>query len=283
MPYITTNDGAKLFFEERGVGRSLVFIGGWCMSTWWWRYQLEGLSEGFRCIAYDPRAYGRSTKVRHGHRMARHARDLFDLLGALDIADVIAIGWSTGAATLLAYSDVFCDERLGGLVLVDQSPCNVNRDDWEWGFGTGAEATGFIEAIAADHRSAAGELVDLMFVEPVAAGEREVMVEEIIKTPAAAASELERDDLHQDWRDVLPRIRVPTLVIAGAQSKVFPTAGVRYMADRIPNARFASFEHSGHCPFIEERERFNEEIRDFARPTASERREQHGAQETGPR
>lgn len=263
MAYITTNDGAELFYETRGSGQALVFVGGWCMSTFWWQNQLESLSDTFQCVAYDPRAYGRSSKVDYGHRIARHARDLYDVLIGLDLSGVIAVGWSTGAAMLLAYSEAFRDERLSAIVLVEQSPCNVNRDDWEWGFGSRADADAFIEGIAADHRTAASELVDAMFTEPVSSAERELMIQEITKMPAHAAAELERDDFNQDWRDVLPRIRVPALVVAGAQSRIFPNAGLKYMADRIPVAQFVTFARSGHCPFMEEPERFNLVIRGF--------------------
>ena len=144
-------------------------------------------------------------------------------------------------------------------------PCNLRRPGWRWGFGNRAEANAFIRAIKADHGAAAGDLVDVMFHTPPTPDTREAMIAEIVKTPAAAAAELERDDLHQDWRDVLENVPLPTLVCAGAHSQVFPNEALRFLAARIPKADLVVFEDSGHCPFIEEHDRFNQVVREFAR------------------
>jgi non-heme chloroperoxidase len=50
MPMITTNDGAGLYYEDRGRGRPIVFVNGWCMTTRFWHRQVDGLSSDFRCI-----------------------------------------------------------------------------------------------------------------------------------------------------------------------------------------------------------------------------------------
>jgi non-heme chloroperoxidase len=264
MPTITTNDGAGLYCEEHGRGRPIVFVNGWCMTTRFWQGQVEGLSGEFRCITYDPRDFGRSEKVLRGRRMARYARDLYDVMVALDAADAIVVGWSTGGAIALSYADLFVDERVAGFVIVDQSPCNRTTADWPWGCGTAAENDEFIRRAATDHSGVGAELIRYMFAVPPAPEDAAWMLAEVLATPAESAAELERDDFHQDWRDVLPRIAVPTLVVTGAHSKIFPTGASRYIAEHVPGARLEIFPQSGHVPFIEERERFNDLLRGFA-------------------
>lgn len=103
MPTMTTSDGAGIHYTDSGTdGPPVLFVGGWCMSTPWWREQTRALGGEYRAIAMDPRAYGESEKMRHGHRMARHAADVRDLLRALDLEAVTAVGWSSGANELLA-------------------------------------------------------------------------------------------------------------------------------------------------------------------------------------
>jgi non-heme chloroperoxidase len=264
MPMLRTNDAAGLYYAERGAGRPIVFVNGWCMTTRFWQGQVDDLAPDFRCITYDPRDFGRSEKVLRGRRMARYARDLYDVLTTLDADDAIVVGWSTGGAIAMAYADLFCDERLAGLVIVDQSPCNLMRPDWQWGFGTDTENAAFIELAATDHAAVGAELINDMFAVPPSPEDAAWMLAEVLQTPASSASELERDDFHQDWRDVLPQIRVPTLVVTGAHSKIFRAESIAYLAEHIPGARLEIFPESGHVPFMEECERFNAVLREFA-------------------
>ena len=265
MPYLTTNDGAEIYYEERGRrgdGPSLVFIPGLSMSTPWFRNQLDDLADAFHCVAYDPRAHGRSSKVDHGHRMARYGRDLYDVLTALDIRDAIAVGWSYGGMTLLSYAELFCCERLAGIVIIDEAARETNGEDWEWGWGTAEENAEFLQGILDDHRTSASQLVDAIFHHPVEAAVREEMVAGMLETPSRAAFGITRDGVHQDFRDVLPHVTVPTIVAAGAYGS-FPAEAHRYTVSRIPDAELVVFEDSGHCPFIEEADKFNAMIRDF--------------------
>jgi pimeloyl-ACP methyl ester carboxylesterase len=265
MPTVTTNDGAGLYYEDHGSGRPLVFVNGWCMTTRFWQGQVDDLASEFRCITYDPRDFGQSEKVQRGRRMARYARDLYDLMVALDASDAVVVGWSTGGAIALCYADLFAGERLAGMVVVDQSPCNRSQPGWPWGFGTAEQCEEFIRLAAADLPAVGADLIRDMFAEPPPAEVAEWMLAEVLKTPPDTASEIERDDFQQDWRDVLPQIAVPTLVVTGAHSKIFPSEAIRYLAGQIPGARLEVFPNSGHVPFIEERDRFNEVLRGFVR------------------
>ena len=59
------------------------------------------------------------------------------------------------------------------------------------------------------------------------------------------------------------RSRLPVLVCVGRQSKVFPWQGSAYVGEHIAGAKTVFFEHSGHMPFYEEPEKFNQAVREF--------------------
>lgn len=260
---VTTSDGARLHYVEAGRGRPLLLVGGWCMSTPWWEGQLRGLSDEFRVVALDPRAYGESEDVVHGHRMARHAADVRDVVSALDLDGAVAVGWSLGANVLLSHWELFGSAGLSGLVHVDQTPSCINTDEWDLGFGTQEEARAFLEAFAADQRAGAELLVRLCLTAEPDPTFVDTMVAELLKTPAQAALTLEYDHIWSDWRDVVPLVDVPVLVVTGARSKLFPPDSGAWLAEHLPKATRVVFEDSGHCPFLEETERFNEVVRAF--------------------
>lgn len=263
--FVTTSDGARLHYVEAGTGKPLLLVGGWCMSTPWWTRQLQGLNDEFRVVALDSRAYGESDNVVHGHRMARHAADVRDVVGALDLNGAVAIGWSLGANVLLSHWELFGGAGLSGLVHVDQTPYCLNTDDWNLGFGTEEEARAFLEAFAADQRAGAENLVRLCLTAEPEPTFLKTMVEELLKTPVEAALALEHDHIWSDWRDVAPLVDLPVLVVTGALSKLFPPDSGAWLAEHLPKGTQVLLKASGHCPFLEDTEKFNDAVREFVR------------------
>jgi len=66
-----------------------------------------------------------------------------------------------------------------------------------------------------------------------------------------------------DISERIKNIIVPTLVIAGVFDWVCTPLASRFIAEQIPYAKFVLFENSGHMPFIEEPERFNDLVVNF--------------------
>ena len=66
-----------------------------------------------------------------------------------------------------------------------------------------------------------------------------------------------------DVRDILPSIRVPTLILHRTGDQVAPIEGARLMAEQIPDARLVEFEGSDHVPFTGDFEPILDEIEEF--------------------
>jgi peroxiredoxin len=263
VPTLTTNDGVGLNYVERGTGPPLVIVPGWGMSTRWFERQLDGLSDRARVIVYDPRGQGDSDKVAHGQRMARLARDLEDLLAELELEGVTLLGWSLGVSTVLAYVDVFGTDRLEKVVLVCGGPRLIKSDGWELGF-TDLEGTiAWRALVESDFDTAARSVVPQFFAEPPSEEDLAWMIAETTKCHPAGMGAITWNVLNQDYRDVPAKIDRPTLVVAGRHDHVIPFANGPWLAERIPGAELAVLEHSAHCPFLEEPDRFNAEIARF--------------------
>ena len=64
MSFVTTSDGAQIFYKDWGVGQPVVFSHGWPLNADSWEAQMLFLaSNGFRCIAHDRRGHGRSSQL----------------------------------------------------------------------------------------------------------------------------------------------------------------------------------------------------------------------------
>lgn len=263
MPKVVTNDGVALHYEDRGQGRPLLIVPGWGMSTRWFDGQLDALSDRMRVVVFDPRGQGESDKVSRGQRMARLARDIADVIAGLALEDLVLMGWSLGVSAVLAYIDVYGTEGLAKVVLVDGGTKLINEPGWDLGFVDLEGAAAWRGLVESDLEGAAAQVVPQFFAQPRSASEMEWMAAEVVKCDQAGLGRITWNVLNQDYRDVPEKLDVPTLVVAGSHDVVIPAANAAWMTERIPGARLTMFEHSSHCPFIEEPDRFNEEIAAF--------------------
>lgn len=262
MAYLECN-GADLYVEDYGEGRPIVFVHGVMTSLRFFEPQLADLSNDYRTVAFDCRGHGRSEKTELGHTVAQYARDLHVLLERLDLDDVVLVGWSMGVLVSWDYVEQFGTERLAGLVDVDMEPSRFQWDDYDHGL---TDVDGLVETLGlvqADRTSIVERLTDQLFAEPPTPETRAVVFDEVSRTPAPIKSAILFDALTRDYRAVLPEVDVPTLVCAGVDEKRGTVAAVKQVAELVPDARFERFEHSGHCPMLEEPDRFNAVLEGF--------------------
>jgi pimeloyl-ACP methyl ester carboxylesterase len=102
-----------------------------------------------------------------------------------------------------------------------------------------------------------------MFKNPPSEEHANLVLGETLRLPASVAGAIFFDQTVQDYRDVLPEVDVPALVCTGADEKLVAVETQQYIVDHAPNARLVVFRESGHCPFLEEPDRFNDELDAF--------------------
>jgi microsomal epoxide hydrolase len=119
--YFQTSDGVRLHYVDAGRGRTIVMVPGWTMPAWIFDKQIAAFSARYRVIAFDPRSQGDSEVASSGHDPWRRGQDISELLDQLGPQPVVLIGWSLGVLDSLAYVSAYGDNRLAGVVLVDNS------------------------------------------------------------------------------------------------------------------------------------------------------------------
>jgi pimeloyl-ACP methyl ester carboxylesterase len=117
--FVRTRDGVDLFVRDWGVGRPIVFLAGWSLSSDAWAYQMTPLSRrGFRCIAYDRRAHGRSGDPGRGFDFDTLADDLADVLEALDVRAACVVAHSFASGEVVRHLSRHGDARIARVVLL---------------------------------------------------------------------------------------------------------------------------------------------------------------------
>ena len=119
---VTTSDGVRLYYLAAGSGKPILMIPGWSQTAEQFKHQITGLSDRYRVIAVDMRGHGESDKPEFGFKISRLAKDVHDMIHALDLDEVNILGHSMGCSVIWNYYDLFGPERLSKLLLIDQMP-----------------------------------------------------------------------------------------------------------------------------------------------------------------
>jgi 3-oxoadipate enol-lactonase len=251
--------GVSLAVDAAGDGPAVLFIHGFPLDRNLWR-PLASMLTGWRRIVPDLRGMGESDGPESGYSMAEYADDLAALLETLRVERALVCGLSMGgyiAFELLRRHP----GRVQGLVLMttraaaDDAAGRARRD----------------AMIARVRRDGTGFLGEEMVPKLLAATTLKTMPEVVRQVTAMAvgsppdgivgALTAMRD--RADSTPLLPRIALPTLVVAGSDDQLIPAAEARVMASAIPDAHFALIPSAGHLAPIEQAVNTGRVVREF--------------------
>lgn len=262
MAFFKTNDGASIHYEVTGAGKPLVMLHGWDQSAKAFCENIPVLSKKYQVVSVDLRGHGESENVTYGYRISRLAFDVKQLLDSLDLKDVTLLGWSMGCSVVWSYWDLFRAERLSKLILVDEPPlCLINSSNPD-GFSDNPNLENLKQSILDDTVTATKGFVDMMIITPEGKAKYfDQTLEESLKLPPQQCTHLLLNHVYTDWRDVIPTITIPTLVIAAKNSHV-KVSNNEWTHEHIPGSQLKVFE-TAHMMFMEEPEAFNQAVEEF--------------------
>ena len=265
LPHFTARDGSCLYYRDEGAGRPVVLLHGMMAHGGFFDKQ-RALAADFRLVTVDLRGHGLSRGDGAGGSVEKLAEDVAELARSLDLQGAIGIGWSLGAAVLWRLLSGEPGRRFAGAVIVDMTPRVLNGDGWALGLSPEMCAARR-QAMAEDFPSFAVAAGSAIFAQPVRAEHRALADwagGEFARNDPAGIAAIWASLVEEDLRHALPRISQPTLVVHGAHSQLYGSATAEHLVAALPNARAIPFPRSGHAPHLEEPERFNALVTDFA-------------------
>ena len=232
MPYITVgkeNSGSiELYYEDHGSGRPVVLIHGYPLSGRAWDRQLPALLEhGHRVITYDRRGFGKSSQPTTGYDYDTFANDLRMLVETLDLREVTLVGHSMGTGEVTRYLSAYGSGRVSKGVLVSPiPPFLLQTDDNPEGL-PGSLFEGFIQNAKADTPAWMKGFLDNFYNMDQFGGtlvsDQAFQASWNLATAASATAAVACIPTWEtDFRDDLPRIDVPVLVVHGDADRVLP-------------------------------------------------------------
>jgi pimeloyl-ACP methyl ester carboxylesterase len=248
MPTIDRN-GVKICYEVHGSGPTLLLTHGYSSTSEMWRGQVAALSKRHRLILWDMRGHGQSDYPEDpaAYSEASTVADMAALLDAVGADTAIVGGLSLGGYMSLAFHRAH-PGRVRALLIIDTGP-GFKKDDARDAWNRRAHDT-------AERFEREG--LDVL---KAASRERASVSHRNARGLALAA----RGMLTQrDARVIesLPDIKVPTLVVVGADDTPFLAAS-DYMASKIPAARKVVIPAAGHAVNIDQPQAFIDAVLPF--------------------
>ena len=232
MPTITVGKensaDIEIYYEDHGAGRPVVLIHGYPLSGRGWDKQVPALLDaGYRVITYDRRGFGKSSQPVTGYEYDTFAADLNALMEHLDLRDAVIAGHSMGTGEVTRYLSRYGSARVAKGVLVSPiPPYLLQADDNPDGVPQGL-FDGFAQAARADTPAWMKGFLDNFYNTDTLRG---TLVSDqafqaswnLAVSASATAAVACIATWTTDFRDDLPKIDVPVLVIQGDADQVLP-------------------------------------------------------------
>ncbi len=274
MPYVTVgkenSSNIDLYYEDHGSGKPVVLIHGYPLSGASWEKQVPMLlAADHRVITYDRRGFGKSSQPTEGYNYDTFAEDLHKLVTRLKLRDFALAGFSMGGGEVARYLGKYGSKGVTNAVIVSGVPPFLLKtaDNPE-----GVDASvfeGIQKAVAADRYAFFTDFfknfynTDLLLGKRVS--EQAVQASWNVAAGASATASLACvPTWHEDFREDLARIDVPTLVIHGDADRILPitAAGLR-TANLIKGARQLIVKGGPHYITWTHAEEVNAELVNF--------------------
>jgi non-heme chloroperoxidase len=258
MPKVTVgrenSADIEIHYEDHGTGQPVVLIHGYPLSGRGWDKQVPALLDaGYRVITYDRRGFGQSSQPVTGYDYDTFAADLNTLLEQLDLRDAVLVGHSMGTGEVTRYLSRYGSARVAkGVLVAPIPPFLLQTADNPDGVPQSL-FDGFAQAARADTPAWMKGFLDNFYnVETL----RGTLISDqafqtswnLAVTASATAAVACIATWATDFRDDLPEIDVPILVVQGDADQVLPLDKTgRRLPGLIKDARLVVVEGGPHA------------------------------------
>ena len=218
--------------DTGGAGRPVVLIHGWPLSGEAFKDQVPALQQaGYRVVTYDRRGFGRSDKgPKRGYTYDTLAEDLHTVITELDLNDATVVGFSMGGGEVARYFSKYGAERLRSVVFASAVPPYLMQSEdnpdgpltkeqaGEMTASLTNDEDAFYDGFTKDFFSADGTL-------KVTEAQRQEALALCKQADKAAALACMEAFATTDFREDLPKVLVPALILHGDSDATVPFEG----------------------------------------------------------
>jgi 3-oxoadipate enol-lactonase len=256
MPMIN-GDGCPIHVEVEGPERAPALMLSNSLGTTlaMWDEQVAPFTQHFRLVRYDRRGHGKSGVPKGPYTMDQLGRDVLAVLDGLGIKKINWCGLSMGGM-VGQWLGANAPERVERMVITNTSSFFPDKNGWN-------ERLKLVEekGVAAFAATNMTRWFTKGFLER--APQKVAPIQAMFAaTPLAGYLGCGAAVRDMDQRPLLPKIKAPTLVIAGQHDGATPPEANEYIAKNIPGAKFTLLD-AAHLSNVEQSEAYTKAVLGF--------------------
>ena len=257
----TNVKGISIAFQQAGTGPALVLLhGGANTNSKMWKPQVKSLSENFTVIAWDAPGAGRSDDPPENFKINDWADYLATFLDSVGYkkAHILGLSWGSVLAQVFyqrhphyVLSLILCGAYTGWRSTLSDSIANQRL-------------TAALHDITLPPKEFASKYLPSMFSDSAPQQVKEELLDMMSSNFHRLGCRLIFTTMVEaDTKQLLPKIKVPTLLIWGDADKRSPLSVAHEFHDAIPNSKLEVILNAGHVCNMENPGQFNKAVRDF--------------------
>ncbi len=264
------NGDVNIAYQTVGSGDlDIVFVMGWVSHLeYFWEEPhfarfLNRLASFSRLILFDKRGTGLSDRVpiKDLPTLEQRMEDVHAVMDAVDSERAALVGVSEGGPMCSLFAATY-PERCAALVMIGSYAKRIWEEDYPWGVSL-EDREKFFEMMQRDW----GKPVGIEERAPTLAHDEDfrnwwATYLRMGASPGAAVA-LTKMNAEIDVRQVLPTIRVPSLVIHRTGDLCLKVEEGRFVASKIPGCKYVELGGVDHLPFVGEQDEILDEIEEF--------------------
>jgi class 3 adenylate cyclase len=264
------NGDARIAYQVIGDGPLDVVVVPGFVSNVEYLWELPGVPEVFerfgsyaRVITWDKRGTGLSDPIDRLPPLEERMDDMLAVLDAAGSQQAALFGVSEGGPLSILFAATH-PRRVSALVLYASAARMARDDGYEWGLPEDTYENERVRQMILDGWGD-GALLDI-FAPSYADDERMREIWGNYQRRGASPSmglATMQAMMAIDVRDALPTISVPTLLLHRAGDRAIRPQSSRYMAERIPGARYVELDGSDHLWFAGDVDSIFDEVEEF--------------------
>lgn len=234
-----------------------------------WHLVVHRLRADFRLVLMDHVGCGASEPSAWDadkySALSGYADDILDIVGELDLSDVVFVGHSV-AAMMGALAVNADPTRFAKLVMLTPSPRYIDDTDYRGGFSE-ADIDELLESMEMNYLGWSHAMAPVVMGNPDRPDLHDELEAAFCRTDPACARVFARATFLSDNRGDLAQITVPTLVIECKDDAIAPSGVGAFVRDQIPDSALVTLDATGHCPHVSDPDVTARAIAEFARST----------------
>ena len=269
--------GEVIAVEVTGEGRPVVMIHGLGGSRHEWDEVIGSLAHRHAIHRFDLLGHGDRAATSRNPSLQEMARDVAQVIDGLALQRPLLVGHSMGALVVMKYLQDHGQARIAGVCLIDQSPRITSDEHWRLGLFGSLSRTQLQQTLGR-LRSDFAETVTTEFLAKVTplkqAASRDSLAGRLARwlmSKLACRRGVDRfiamleSLVEADFRDVIARITVPTMVVLGGASHHYGGLPLdQYYRDTLSDGTVRTYREAAHSPHRQEPGRFAADLAAFA-------------------